>query len=239
MPTSSISRSHPAQILSPNRLAPEQRHREQHPEETSPRRAQRYRSNNATARAGQNDRLTSSIEDLMPRSPMWIQSFDQLETVYVRPRIRMNTHVEKYFDFIFYITFGTPFRTSGFLFVDDNKTVPAGIRPAGAEADRRESARALMSVVANQSIEPMGIERHRRRSPRRLSERERANGASGKRCDIDAAKRRSQTENWEVRVNQSKPKRAHIRKESQHTKRRKTFPAGMESMGIERHRRSP
>jgi len=39
---------------------------------------------------------------------------------------------------------------------------------------------------------------------RRVSERERANGASGTRCDIDAAKRRSQTENWEVRVNQSK-----------------------------------
>ena len=58
--------------------------------------------------------------------------------------------------------------------------------------------------------EAMGIERHRRRSPRRLSERERANGASGKRCDIDAAKRRSQTENWEVRVNQSKPKLTHV-----------------------------
>src|SRR4029077_15302465 len=41
---------------------------------------------------------------------------------------------------------------------------------------------------------------------RRVSERERANGAGGTRCDIDAAKRRSQTENWEVRVNQSKPK---------------------------------
>jgi hypothetical protein len=42
------------------------------------------------------------------------------------------------------------------------RTFPAGIRPAGAEADRRESARALMSGVANQSMEPMGIERHRR-----------------------------------------------------------------------------
>ena len=45
--------------------------------------------------------------------------------------------------------------------------------------------------------------------------RERANGASGKRCDIDAAKRRSQTENWEVRVNRSNPKLGHIKKESQ------------------------
>src|SRR5438477_5551664 len=59
-------------------------------------------------------------------------------------------------------------------------------------------------------MEPMGIERHRRRSPRRLSERERVNGASGKRCDIDAAKRRSQSENWEIRVNQSKPKLKHV-----------------------------
>src|SRR5206468_10015654 len=50
---------------------------------------------------------------------------------------------------------------------------------------------------------------------RRVSELERANGASGTRCDIDAAKRRSQTENWEVRVNQSKPKLTHIRKEFQ------------------------
>jgi len=46
-------------------------------------------------------------------------------------------------------------------------------------------------------MEPTGVERHRRRSPRRLSFRERVNGANGKRCDIDAAKRRSQTENWE------------------------------------------
>src|SRR5947207_13936569 len=59
-------------------------------------------------------------------------------------------------------------------------------------------------------MEPTGVERHRRRSPRRLSERERANGASGKRCDIDAAKRRSRTENWEIRVNQSKPKLKHV-----------------------------
>src|SRR5947207_1593543 len=87
-------------------------------------------------------------------------------------------------------------------------------------------------------MEPMGIERHRRRSPRRLSERERANGANGKRCDIDAAKRRSQTENWEVRVNQSKPKLTHIGKESQTRKLRKSFPAGMEATGVERHRRS-
>src|SRR5258708_1138923 len=42
------------------------------------------------------------------------------------------------------------------------RTFPAGIRPAGAEADRRESARALMSGVANQSMEPMGIARHKR-----------------------------------------------------------------------------
>ena len=41
-----------------------------------------------------------------------------------------------------------------------------------------------------------------------MSEQERVNGASGKRCDIDAAKRRSRTENWEVRVNQSKPKQS-------------------------------
>ena len=56
----------------------------------------------------------------------------------------------------------------------------------------------------------MGIERHRRRSPRRLSEGESANGASGKRCDIDAAKWRSQIETWEVRVNQPKSKREHV-----------------------------
>jgi len=36
------------------------------------------------------------------------------------------------------------------------------------------------------------------------------NGASGKRCDIDAATRRSQTENWEIRVNQSKPTRKDV-----------------------------
>jgi hypothetical protein len=59
-------------------------------------------------------------------------------------------------------------------------------------------------------MEPMGIERHRRRSPRRLSEGESANGASGKRCDIDAAKWRSQIETWEVRVNQPKSKREHV-----------------------------
>src|SRR5881392_1387318 len=59
-------------------------------------------------------------------------------------------------------------------------------------------------------MEPTGVERHRRRLPRRLSERERANGTSGKRCDIDAATRRSQTENWELRVNQSKPKLKHV-----------------------------
>src|SRR6266513_956238 len=59
-------------------------------------------------------------------------------------------------------------------------------------------------------MEPTGVERHRRRLPRRLSERERANGTSGKRCDIDAAKRRSRTENWEIRVNQSKPKLKHV-----------------------------
>ena len=46
--------------------------------------------------------------------------------------------------------------------------------------------------------------------PERVRERERANGASGTRCDIDAAKRRSQTENWEVRVNQSKPQLKHV-----------------------------
>ena len=34
------------------------------------------------------------------------------------------------------------------------KPFPAGIRPAGAETDRRESARALMSGGANQSMEP-------------------------------------------------------------------------------------
>src|SRR5437763_16804511 len=59
-------------------------------------------------------------------------------------------------------------------------------------------------------MEPMAVERHRRGSPRRLRERERANGASGKRCDIDAAMRRSQTENWELRANQSKPKLKHV-----------------------------
>ena len=74
----------------------------------------------------------------------------------------------------------------------------------GAETDRRESARALMSGGANQSMEPTGVERHRR-SPQ-VSFLEKVNGVSGKRCDIDAAKRRAQPENWEVRVNQSKPK---------------------------------
>ena len=74
---------------------------------------------------------------------------------------------------------------------------------------------------------------------RRVSERERANGASGKRCDIDAAKRRSQTENWEVRVNQSKPKLTHVPNVSQTPRIMETFPAGMEPTGVERHRRSP
>ena len=45
---------------------------------------------------------------------------------------------------------------------------------------------------------------------RRVSERKRVDEASGKRCDIDAAKRRSQTENWEVRVDQSKSKRKYV-----------------------------
>src|SRR5438874_7476079 len=81
-------------------------------------------------------------------------------------------------------------------------------------------------------MEPMAVERHRR-SPKG----ERANGASGKRCDIDAARRRSQTEKWEVQVNQSKPKLTYIRKESQTRKSQKSFPAGMEPTGVERHRR--
>ena len=74
---------------------------------------------------------------------------------------------------------------------------------------------------------------------RRVSERERANGASGKRCNIDVAKRRSQTENWEVRVNQSKPKRESVTELSNAHVITETFPAGMEPMGIERHRRKP
>ena len=86
-------------------------------------------------------------------------------------------------------------------------------------------------------MEPMGIERHRRRSPRRLSERERANGASGKRCDIDAAKRRSQSENWEIRVNQSKPKLKYVPECQRLTRLEQTFPAGTEPTGVERLRR--
>src|SRR5205823_7801645 len=49
----------------------------------------------------------------------------------------------------------------------------------------------------------------------RVRERERTNGASGKRCDTDAATRRSQTENWEIRVNQSKPTCTRIPRESE------------------------
>jgi hypothetical protein len=74
-------------------------------------------------------------------------------------------------------------------------------------------------------MEPMGIASDMDQAPR-VSERERANGASGKRCDIDAAKRRSQTENWEVRVNQSKPKLTYIRKESQTRKGWTNVPGG-------------
>ena len=37
----------------------------------------------------------------------------------------------------------------------------------------------------------------------RVSERERANGASGKRCDMDS-RVRAEPEDWEVRVNQSR-----------------------------------
>ena len=54
------------------------------------------------------------------------------------------------------------------------------------------------------------------------------NGASGKRRDIDAAKRRSQTENWEVRVNQSKPKLKHVPECQKTYKVREPFPAGIE-----------
>ena len=92
-----------------------------------------------------------------------------------------------------------------------------------------------MSGVANQSMDPMGID-----EARRVSEWERANGASGTRCDIDAAKRRSQTENWEVRVNQSKSRLTHFPDDVSDSKKRgRTFPAGMEPMGIEGHGRSP
>ena len=53
----------------------------------------------------------------------------------------------------------------------------------------------------------------------------------GKRCDIDAAKRRSQTENWEVRVNQSKPKLTNVRIESQTHKITEIVPGGNTSGG--------
>src|SRR6266536_5793396 len=74
---------------------------------------------------------------------------------------------------------------------------------------------------------------------RRVSELERVNGASGTQCDIDAAKRRSQTENWEVRVNQSNCRVVHVPQRLRLTKLQNTFPAGMEPTGVERHRRSP
>jgi 5-methylcytosine-specific restriction endonuclease McrA len=83
-----------------------------------------------------------------------------------------------------------------------------------------------MSGVANQSMEPM--ESSDIDEARRVSERERANGASGTRCDIDAAKRRSQTENWEVRVNQSKPKLKHVPECQRLTRLQQSFPAGIE-----------
>jgi hypothetical protein len=70
-------------------------------------------------------------------------------------------------------------------------------------------------------------------------ERDRANGASGKRCDIDAAKRRSRTENWEIRVNQSKPKLTHVPNVSQTARIMKTVPGGNGADGMERYRRSP
>ena len=78
--------------------------------------------------------------------------------------------------------------------------VPAGIRPAGAETDRRESARALMSGDANQSMEPMGM------------------------SDIDEARRVSEQE----RANQSKPKFTHVPKCHRLAKSWRSFPAGIE-----------
>ncbi len=61
---------------------------------------------------------------------------------------------------------------------------------------------------ANQSMEPMGIERHRR-SPKGertgVSEWSLREAVRHRR-----AKRRSQTENWEIRVNQSKSKGRHV-----------------------------
>ena len=41
-----------------------------------------------------------------------------IDRAYIRARIRTNLHVEKYFDFIFYITLGTGFWTPGFLLID-------------------------------------------------------------------------------------------------------------------------
>ena len=64
---------------------------------------------------------------------------------------------------------------------------------------------------------------------RRVSKRERVNGANGKRFDIDAAKRRSQTKNWEVRVNQSKFKLTYFPHGVSDSKNaEETFPAGIE-----------
>ena len=62
----------------------------------------------------------------------------------------------------------------------------------------------------------------------RQGERERANGASGKRCDIDTAKRRSQTENWEVRVNQIEAQAKACNRVSKTHRTREPFPAGIE-----------
>jgi len=42
-----------------------------------------------------------------------------IETAYMKVRIRKNLHAEMCLDFIFYITLGTSFWTSRFLFVDD------------------------------------------------------------------------------------------------------------------------
>src|SRR5438046_9359268 len=85
-------------------------------------------------------------------------------------------------------------------------------------------------------MEPMGIERHRRRSPRRLSERMEPAG-SGATSTQQSGGRRPRTGKFES-INRSPSSRTflmcHRLPESW-----KPFPAGMEPTGVERHRRSP
>ena len=61
--------------------------------------------------------MFGSVETI--RRPVDPALADPIETAYMRARIRTNLHVEMYSDFILYITLGTRFWKSRFLFIDD------------------------------------------------------------------------------------------------------------------------